>query len=399
MPIWTQPDFGKPFDVAISGAGPAGASLAGRLAALGMRVVVLDAGAFPRDKLCGEFLSPEAWGILDRLGLSDDLARTGYQAIEHLRLTTPRGRVIDAEIKGPDGRPGIGLSRSVLDALLARWAVSAGAVLLERCRVSGPVVAEGRVVGLRARHPEFGPFEVRAAVVVAADGRHSPLVRQTGTTRPRSRFRPRHFGLKRHLSIPQSETREPAGTVGLHLVPAGYGGTCLIEGQVTNLCALLPESALRRHRGNLDRLADAWLDRNPSLARLRASGRPVGPWKAVSGVRVEVSTPRTPGILYVGDCQGTVDPLGGQGMTMALLGAELLVPFIERGLRSGVNERLQRAALDAWHRRFDRRVRLCRLFHHALVNPALIDLASTLRTLAPRVLAGCYQFTRDPAIS
>ncbi|MEO8940250.1 MAG: FAD-dependent oxidoreductase, partial [Isosphaeraceae bacterium] len=343
------PAPGQCFDVAIAGAGPAGASLAGRLARQGMHVALLDAGAFPRDKLCGEFLSPEAWGILDRMGLSDDLAGSGYQAIDHLRLTTPGGRVIDAEIKGPDGRPGIGLSRSVLDALLASWAVSAGAVFLERCRVSGPVNAGGRVIGLHARHPELGRFEVRAAVVVAADGRHSPLVQQTGTTRPRSRFRSRHFGLKRHLSISDPDAVEPSGTVGLHLVPGGYGGTCLIEGQVTNLCALLPESALREYRGNLDRLADAWLDRNPALARLRASGSPAAPWKAVSGVRVEVSTPRTPGIFYVGDCQGTVDPLGGQGMTMALLGAELLVPFVERGLKAGADELLQRAALDAWH--------------------------------------------------
>lgn len=398
MPTWSSPALGPGFDVAIAGAGPAGASLAARLAGLGMRVALLDAGAFPRDKLCGEFLSPEAQGVLDRLGISDDLAGSGYQAIGRLRLTTPGGRVIDAEIKGLDSQPGIGLSRSVLDALLARLAVSAGAVLLERSRVSGPVVADGRVVGLRARHPDLGRFEVRARVVVAADGRHSPLVRQTGTTRPQSRFRPRHFGLKRHLSISHSEAGGSTGTVGLHLLPGGYGGACLIEGRMTNLCALLPESALRAHRGNLDRLADAWLDRNPALARLRAAGSPVGPWQAVSGVRVEVSTPRTPGILYVGDCQGTIDPLGGQGMTMALLGAELLVPFVARGLKSGVGESLQRAALGAWHRRFDRRVRLCRLFHHVLVNPASIDLASTLRTLAPRILAGCYQLTRDPVL-
>jgi flavin-dependent dehydrogenase len=133
------------------------------------------------------------------------------------------------------------------------------------------------------------------------------------------------------------------------------------------------------------------------LARIIEAGTAAGGWKTVAGVRVEVSRPRLPGIFYAGDCQGTVDPLGGQGMTMALLGAEVLAPSIERALVAGPDAAgaLQRAALAAWHHRFDRRVRLCRLLHHALVNPMLIDAAAALGAVAPRLLSACYRQTRD----
>ncbi len=160
----------------------------------------------------------------------------------------------------------------------------------------------------------------------------------------------------------------------------------------------MPEAAVRRLRGDLDRVASEYLGRNPVLARTWGAALPRGGWKAVAGVRVEVSVPRLAGILYAGDCQGTVDPLGGQGMTMALLGAEALTPFVERALArgAGVDARLQADCQATWHRRFDRRVRLCRLFHHALINPALIDVASAFRHVAPRILAACYRRTRDP---
>ncbi len=385
------------FDVAIAGAGPAGGSLAIHLARRGLSVALIDRATFPRDKLCGEFLSPEAWSVLDLLGLAEGLVRCGFHPIRRARLTTPRGRVLEADLLGSDERPGLGLSRSALDEAIVASARELGATVFEGTQVGGPMLRDGRVIGLRARHPTEGPLDVQATVTVAADGRHSALVRQTGTTRGRSRGR--HVGIKRHLWLADQDASEPWGTVGLHLVPGGYGGACRIDGGLTNFCALMPESTLRGQRGDLDRAARGFFGRNPVLARLLDAAEPAGAWKAVSGVRVEVSTPRVPGILYGGDCQGTVDPLGGQGMTMALLGADLLASFVVRAVSSerGADAVLQQECQSAWNRRFDRRVRLCRLFHHALIRPAWIDVASTFNRLAPRLLAAGFRLTRDPA--
>lgn len=383
------------YDVAIAGAGLAGASLALRLARGGARVALLDSARFPRDKVCGEFLSPECWGVFDRMGFGDELAGLGNHAIHSVRLSTPAGREIVANLTGPDERPGIGLSRSKLDELLVRRASEAGADVFEGSRVGGAIVEDGRVVGILARKGD--PFEVRASVIVAADGRHSALVKQTGRTRGRSWTRPRLFGLKRHLVAFDPGASEHPGTVGLHLFRGGYGGTCLVEDGATNLCALLPESTLKGRRGDLDNVALECLGENPVLGCLLDSSRPLGEWKAVSDVRVQVSRPSMAGILYVGDCQGTVDPLGGQGMTMAFLGAELLAPLIKRALAGGrgVDARLQSMVQAAWHRRFDRRVMLCRAFHHMLINPAFVDVGSALGKVASGFLAACFRQTRD----
>lgn len=387
------------YDVAIAGAGLAGAALAIHLAKAGACVVVLDAASFPRPKLCGEFLSPEGVAALRRLGLGDVLAASGFQPIRVMRLTTPRGRILQAEIIAPDGLPGIGLSRSVLDAAMVEAARSAGAEVLERTRVVGPIIKDGRVVGLAARHGARGPLEVRSRLVIAADGRHSSLVRRTGTTFVRSRLRPRHFGLKRHLVVSEAGAAvDWPGTVALHLLPGGYVGTCRVEGALTNLCGLLPVAMSRVAHGDLDALAHEHFPRNPFLNAFWEAGRAAGPWKAVAEVRVECARPVLPGILYAGDCRGTVDPLGGQGMTMALLGAELLAPFALSALSragEGAGLRLSRRYERAWHRRFDRRIGLCRLFHHALVHPALIDAGLALGPLGPRLLAAAYGWTRD----
>jgi flavin-dependent dehydrogenase len=386
------------FDVAIAGAGLAGASLALRLARRGVKVALLDPSTFPRDKVCGEFLSPECWGVLDRMGLADDLHRVGFHAIHSVRISTPKGREVVAQVTDADGLPGIGLSRWTLDDLIVKQARDAGASVFESTRVGRAILENGRVVGVQARGIE--PIEVRAGITVASDGRHSSLVKQTGRTRGRSWFRPRLFGLKRHFSVSDSRAAEHPGTVGLHLVPGGYGGTCRIENGSTNLCALLPESVVKARRGDLDRVALECLGRNPVLARLLESSEPTGEWKTVAGVRVQVSTPLHPGILFAGDSQGTVDPLGGQGMTMALLGAELIAPFIERGLSvdRGFDYALQSELQASWHRRFDRRILLCRAFHHLLVNPSFVDIASGLGKQASSILAACYRQTRDPSL-
>ena len=389
-----------PFDVVIAGAGLAGASLAMGLANAGARVALLDPGRFPREKLCGEFLSPEAWGALERLGVAEEVARSGYHPIRRVRLTTPRGTVLEADVIGPDGRPGIGLGRATLDALLVRRAAEAGASVLEGTRVGRPLVREGRVVGVEARHDTEGPIRLHAAITVAADGRHSGLVRRTGTSRRASRSGSGHFGLKRHVLVNDPAAGEPEGMVGLHAVAGGYVGTCRVDGTRTNLCGLLPTTALRPHRGDLDRLADAEFRRNPALAKLWSASTPAEPWKAVAGVEIVSSRPRMAGIFYAGDARGTVDPLGGQGMTMALLGAEILIPFLLAALQDGRSvASLNDAYHFAWRRRFRRRIRLCRLFHHILTRPRLLDLSPALGPLAPKILAACYHATRDRAIT
>ena len=389
---------GRPFDAAIVGAGLAGSALAIRLATRGARVALIDAGRFPREKLCGEYLSPEGAAALERLGLGRAIEAAGARPIRRARLTTPSGPVVDAEVVGPDGRPGLGLSRARLDALLLDEARDRGATVLEGTRIAGPIVDGGRVIGVAGRTIEGESIEIRPSVVVAADGRHSCLARRAGRTRVRSLpgLRPSLFGLKRHLHVCDQRDDEPPGTVGLHLIPGGYVGAVRVEGGRTNLCGLLPDRLSKRHRGDLDALAADAFPANPRLSRLWSAAVPDGPWKTVANVRVQATRPLLPGVFPVGDARGTVDPLGGQGMTMALLGAELTAPYVLRAL-SGDDRAAVADCLRDWHRRFDRRVLLCRAFHHALVRPEVIATLGRLGRFGERVLAVGFAATRDRA--
>jgi hypothetical protein len=83
-------------------------------------------------------------------------------------------------------------------------------------------------------------------------------------------------------------------------------------------------------------------------------------------------------------------------MTMALLGAELLAPFVLEALQTSPTRHLARNHHLAWQRRFRRRINLCRAFHHALVRPSLIDALSLLHSAGPALLALGYVATRDP---
>src|SRR5216684_5333474 len=109
-----MPDGPGPFDVAVVGGGPAGCSAAIQLALGGARVVLLEARAYPHDKLCGEFLSPECAGLLDQLGLTPALRALAPVSIDTVRLTAPNGATWESRLPGTAW----GLTRRALDQSL-----------------------------------------------------------------------------------------------------------------------------------------------------------------------------------------------------------------------------------------------------------------------------------------
>ncbi len=389
-------DSSESFDVVIAGAGLAGSVLATLLGRHGSRVALVDAGCFPRTKLCGEFLSPDAWPTLERLGVAEELRTIGYEPIRSVRLTTPRGRVLESAIVESAERPGIGISRATLDNLLLTQARTAGVAVFEEHRVIGPLIDDGRVIGLRVRGMRGLERQLRAELTIAADGRHSTIVRRTGSTRTISRFRPPHLGLKKHITL-ANPTLEPEGTVSLHLVPGGYVGSCWVESNRVNLCGLIPARLSRESRGDLDQLANQLFPSNPHLSVLWNDRLPQEPpeWKTTAPVVVQRSTPTLPGVAYVGDARGTVDPLGGQGMVMALQGAELLAPLILKALTRDQRFSLIPVYHRAWHHSFSSRIILCRLIHHLLMKPSAIDLASLQPRLGAYLVGLGFSRTRN----
>jgi menaquinone-9 beta-reductase len=365
------------WDAIVVGAGPAGSAISIHLAQRGFRILLLDRAPFPRDKLCGEFLSAECWPMLDALGVAQSIQLSGYQPINRLRLQFPGGRHVDADLPRRSNRCAIGLSRMRLDSILLDRARAVGVTVIENLAVTSLCEQAETVVGLMAsatgtRERTAGDELFRAKVVVAADGRRSTVVAKSGRVVHATRSTPGDVcAVKRHYRT--EDGFQPADTIALHSFPGGYAGTCQVESNALNLCSLLPISAIRRARGCIDQALHSVLG-DSVLDRLLGAGQASGEWKTIPDVQVQWACPNNAGVLYVGDAMGTVDPLGGEGMEMALEGAMLAGRFVQRAIasHSGCDAPLQRQYQAAWHSRFVRRIQLCRAFSWLLSRPAVM---------------------------
>jgi flavin-dependent dehydrogenase len=333
-------------DAAIVGAGPAGSTLAALLAQRGVSVALIDRDTFPRDKLCGEFLSYDALPIVDRLGIA--LADAPH--IEHCRIVS-RHATYDFDLP----RPARGVSRMTLDAALHGRAVANGAHAITATATS--IDATG-VDGVKAR------------VVIGAWGRWGRFDTQLERAFVRDRTH-RNFGFKRHYRGPLSNVIE------LHSFSRGYLGVNGVDGGVVNICGLVHASRLAGHKGRWDAFVDVLRAEEPTLERLFAGHEPAQEqflssepviFRARSAVEV--------GVFMVGDASGVIDPLTGNGMAMAIQSALLAAPFVLRLIHDGrEREHVERGYRAAHHAMFAPRIRWSRFVARLLSRPALLDAA------------------------
>src|SRR6266511_4424515 len=168
------------FDVAVVGAGPAGSAAAYHLAKSQRRVLLIERSTFPRDKACGDGLTRTSVKLLAEMGLTVELAK--YQRVKGIRLATDRKGYQERkyETRGP-GWPdyGVVIPRSKLDHLICSKAVEVGASLWESTLVTGPILKNGRVCGVRIRR-NGTEDEVPTSFVIAADGGNSYFARKIG---------------------------------------------------------------------------------------------------------------------------------------------------------------------------------------------------------------------------
>lgn len=381
-------------DLLVLGGGPAGATVAALCATAGLRVTLLERGRFPREKVCGEFLSAEGCGVLGRLGLLRDLIDAGAVWLPAGRILSPGGTALDFELPRLSGvRGGLGVSRARLDAALVDLARDRGVDVLERTEGCAPIVVDGSVRGVWARDVgRLSQRAIHAPLVVAADGRRSMLVRALHPRRgdPR-RSRPRSwFGLATHLPL---EQLQPEPRVELHLFDGGYCGLAPIEGRRINVCLLATVAALRACGGSPARLFGERIAPLPGVRAVIGGPARSHPWHSVGPLRFGVRRAENAGALFVGDAAGTVDPFCGEGMSNALCAAELAAGHAIDAVAAGG---LSRAAAGAYRREWmellapvTRRVRWQgRLLQNgAIAEPVMRLLGGVARGALPRLIA------------
>ena len=337
-------------DVLIAGAGPAGSATAALLARSGCSVLAADRAAFPRDKACSEYMSPETVRILSRLGVVAALEKAGGVALEGLNLTAPRGASAHGRFARTTHSPfrptGLSISRRILDHQLVLAARAAGAAVAERTFVEELLYDRGAVTGAVVRDHAGRRHSIRARLTVGADGLRSVVARRIGH---RTHGKPRRVAFVAHMT----GVRNMGLSAELHFRRAGYVGLNPIGQGCTNVALVVPTERAASARGRLEQFFFDTLGEFPGIHQRVTAGevvRPVlatGPFAAWSGRVV------APGALLVGDAADFFDPYTGDGIYSALRGAELVAETMVPAL-SGPGASLPNALFE--YRRMRRQV-------------------------------------------
>jgi geranylgeranyl reductase family protein len=313
-------------DVIVVGAGPAGAALASLLRVRGHDVLLLDAARFPRDKVCGEGVSPRAWSILDAFGAAGRVRALGPHPLRGMALTAPDGTRFEGRYPG-NQPPGFAVRRLVLDAALVQHACDLGVEVREGTRVADLSWRDGRVAGVVV-DAAGGPLSLAARVVVGADGRNSRVAASLRLRRP-------HRWLRRFAVRGYWEGMEGLGDHGeMHVGGGGYCGVAPLSPTRANVAFVLDPEPLAEARGGLEAFyRRAIRTRWPRLAERLAHARLLEPPRAVGPLAVDARSVTRAGAVLVGDAAGFFDPFTGEGVTLALRSAELAAEAIAQALR------------------------------------------------------------------
>lgn len=339
-------------DVVVVGAGPAGAASAILLAERGLAVRLLDRARFPRPKLCGEYLSPEAPRILDRLGVLKAVDGVATP-LAGMRITAPDGTVITGRYRaiGP-WRPyreyALAISRETLDEALVERVRALPVDFHEQTRVTGVLVEGGRVTGVEAVDADGRRLTLRSPLVIAADGRASVIAQRLGLRRA---HRLRRMALVTYVtglpgvseplaSLAGSPRSEPDAQTSRCLAeifvdPPDYSIINPVAVGRANVSLVVPLSHAAPWSGRLETFFAARVKQLPHLARRLAGARLVASVGAMGPLAYEVRPPRVGGVMLVGDAAGFFDPFTGEGVYTALRSAELAVETAVRALRAG----------------------------------------------------------------
>jgi len=337
-------------DVIVVGAGPAGSAAAYALACAGLDVLVLEKTEFPREKVCGDGLTPRAVKSLVSMGL-DTGEDAGWVHNKGLRII---GGGMRLEIPWPElaSYPAYGLvrPRTDFDDLLARQAVKAGAVLHERTTVSGPVLdhATGRITGVTTTGDD-GEVTYRAPLVVAADGNSSRLSLSMGLQKRDDR--PMGVAVRTYYTSPRHDDDWleswlelwDRGEDGRDRLLPGYGWIFGVGDGTSNVGLGILNTSTAFGRVDYKDLLRRWLDQTPEEWGFREENRT----RPVRGAALPMGFNRQPhytrGMLLVGDSGGMVNPFNGEGIAYAMESGEIAAQVITQSLSRPTADARERA--------------------------------------------------------
>ncbi|AZI59592.1 geranylgeranyl reductase family protein [Nakamurella antarctica] len=398
-------------DVIVVGAGPAGSTTATYLARAGVDVLLLEKSTFPREKVCGDGLTPR--GVKQLLALGVDVSSSDWVKNKGLRVV---GGGVSLDLDWPEltSYPNFGVVRARLDfdEMLANLAVGAGARMRQATNVGAPILDDktGRITGVNAKTAD-GPVTFHAPLVIAADGVSARTAIGMGLEknekRPigvavrryyQSQVRTNDEYLESHLELwDRSDPKNPI------LMP-GYGWIFGMGDGTVNVGLGVLNSSKAFGRTDYRALLKAWMAGTPEEWQLNEETATGG----ILGAALPMGFNRTPhykdGLLLVGDAGGSVNPFNGEGigyaMESASMAAEAILQALGRPDGLGREQALAGYPL-AMSDHLGSYYRLGNVFSKLIGQPKIMAAATKLGLprkklmyLVLKLLAGLYD-TRD----
>jgi geranylgeranyl reductase family protein len=395
-------------DVIVVGAGPSGSTAAYYLAQAGLTVLLLEKSRFPRDKVCGDGLTPRAVKSLVAMGI-DVSEEAGWLRNKGLRVI---GGGLRLELPWPElsSYPGYGLvrTRASLDEQLARRAQAAGAKLIEGANVTGPLLDDdGQIIGVTVEaegtekskskstasdveRTVASPATFRARAVIAADGNSSRLSIAMGLRKRDDR--PLGVAVRTYYTSPRHDDDYLESWLDLwdgdRLLP-GYGWIFGMGDGTSNVGLGLLNTSTAFGNTDYRALLKRWLRSMPEEWGYVEENR-VEP---VRGAALPMGFNRTPhyhrGLLLAGDAAGMVNPFNGEGIAYAMESGELLARVVAQAMARPTRaetERVLRSYPDVLQDAYGRYYTLGRVFVELIGRPKLMRYATSKGMSKPALM-------------
>lgn len=387
--------------IAIVGAGPAGASLAILLAKKDFRVVLIEREKFPRQKLCGEFVSPECLEHFKKLEVLDEMLEVGGDRIASTVFYAPNGKSVSvsSEWFGGKRESALSISRAAMDFRLLEKAKNSGVEVLEETSVVNLLFDANVICGAKIRSSGGETREISADLTIDATGRAGVLNKfverefsrkgAKAQNAKNKKQKTKLVGFKAHLE----NVRLEKGVCEIYSFRGGYGGLSRIENDLANHCFLIEADTVKEFSGDAQKIVENVIFKNRRAHKTLKNAALASDWLAVSVDNFgRKNLCPAPNLFSVGDAAAFIDPFTGSGMLMAMESAEILSRAIIKNASSA--EKIAEEYKIVHKQTFQKRLRVCSLLRRAAFMPNLAQIVISVLSLSEKGRALLARSTR-----
>ena len=369
------------FDVIIVGGGLAGLTSAIHLSKREKHVLLIEKSEYPKHKVCGEYVSNEVLPYLNSLNI--DPISEGAKKITKVHISTTKNNLIKGEL--PLG--GFGISRYLLDDLLAK-----------KARLNGVQILKDTVDSIHFKKESFtvitknsGVFQSK--ITIGAFGKRSSLDQKM--KRKFIQKESPYLAVKIHV-----KGLFPENLVALHNFKGGYCGVSKVENNAINVCYITEYRSFKKHK-NITDFQEQVVFKNKHLKRIFKESTPVFKKPlTISQVSFQTKNPIENHIIMCGDTAGMIHPLCGNGMGMAISSARLASTRILQFLNGEIKTRegLEKQYFRDWNKEFKIRLKTGHFIAWLFRNQTISQIAYSILKRTPSLLPKMIKFTHGKQI-